>query len=257
MKVKDITSALEAFAPLSIQEGWDNSGLLIGSPEDEVRGVLVGFDCTPDLIDEAVACGCDMVVTHHPLIFKGLKRIQGGDPVSDAVIRAVKADVAVYAAHTTADKVIAGVSGAMARRLGLRDIALMEDEGGFGLGAVGTLPEPMTGEEAVAYVKDKFGLKMVRVSKPVDRVEKVAVCGGSGASEIDAARATGAQLYISGDISYHHFFTPEGFMVMDIGHFESEVDIVEILSKVIREKFPTFAIRISGNLGRSNPVRYC
>ena len=256
MKVKDITSALEAFAPLSIQEGWDNSGLLIGSPEDEVRGVLVGFDCTPDLIDEAVACGCDMVVTHHPLIFKGLKRIQGGDPVSDAVIRAVKADVAVYAAHTTADKVIAGVSGAMARRLGLRDIALMEDEGGFGLGAVGTLPEPMTGEEAVAYVKDKFGLKMVRVSKPVDRVEKVAVCGGSGASEIDAARATGAQLYISGDISYHHFFTPEGFMVMDIGHFESEVDIVEILSKVIREKFPTFAIRISGNLGRSNPVRY-
>ena len=256
MKVKDITAALEAFAPLSIQEGWDNSGLLIGSPEDEVRGVLVGFDCTPELIDEAVAFGCDMVVTHHPLIFKGLKRIQGGDPVSDAVIRAVKADVAVYAAHTTADKVIAGVSGAMARRLGLRDIALMEDEGGFGLGAVGTLPEPMTGEEAVAYVKDKFGLKMVRVSKPVDRVEKVAVCGGSGASEIDAARATGAQLYISGDISYHHFFTPEGFMVMDIGHFESEVDIVEILSKVIREKFPTFAIRISGNLGRSNPVRY-
>ena len=257
MKVKDITAALEAFAPLSIQEGWDNSGLLIGSPEDEVRGVLVGFDCTPELIDEAVACGCDMVVTHHPLIFKGLKRIQGGDPVSDAVIRAVKADVAVYAAHTTADKVIAGVSGAMARRLGLRDIALMEDEGGFGLGAVGTLPEPMTGEEAVAYVKDKFGLKMVRVSKPVDRVEKVAVCGGSGASEIDAARATGAQLYISGDISYHHFFTPEGFMVMDIGHFESEVDIVDILSKVIREKFPTFAVRISGNLGRSNPVRYC
>ena len=256
MKVKDITAALEAFAPLSIQEGWDNSGLLIGSPEDEVRGVLVGFDCTPELIDEAVACGCDMVVTHHPLIFKGLKRIQGGDPVSDAVIRAVKADVAVYAAHTTADKVIAGVSGAMARRLGLRDIALMEDEGGFGLGAVGTLPEPMTGEEAVAYVKEKFGLKVVRTSKPVARVEKVAVCGGSGASEIDAARATGAELYISGDISYHHFFTPEGFMVMDIGHFESEVDIVEILSKVIREKFPTFAVRISGNLGRSNPVRY-
>ena len=256
MKVKDITAALEAFAPLSIQEGWDNSGLLIGSPEDEVRGVLVGFDCTPELIDEAVACGCDMVVTHHPLIFKGLKRIQGGDPVSDAVIRAVKADVAVYAAHTTADKVIAGVSGAMARRLGLRDIALMEDEGGFGLGAVGTLPEPMTGEEAVAYVKEKFGLKVVRTSKPVARVEKVAVCGGSGASEIDAARATGAELYISGDISYHHFFTPEGFMVMDIGHFESEVDIVDILSKVIREKFPTFAVRISGNLGRSNPVRY-
>ncbi len=256
MRVGDIIAAIEQFAPLSIQEGWDNSGLSIGSPEDEVHGVLVGFDCTAELIDEAVAAGCNMVVTHHPLIFKGLKRIQGGDPVSDAVIRAVRTGVAVYAAHTTADKVIAGVSGAMARRLELQDITLMEDEGGFGLGAVGTLPRPMTGEEAIAYVKDKFGLSTVRVSRPVDRVERVAMCGGSGASEIEAARASGAQLYISGDISYHHFFTPDGFMVMDIGHFESEVDIVGILFKVISEKFPTFAVRISDNLGRSNPVRY-
>jgi putative NIF3 family GTP cyclohydrolase 1 type 2 len=164
--------------------------------------------------------------------------------------------VAVYAAHTTADKVIAGVSGAMARRLGLRDIAILEDEGGFGLGAVGTLPEPMSGEEAAAYVKEKFGLTVLRCSKPVDRIEKVAMCGGSGSSEIEAARAAGAQLYISADISYHHFFTPEGFMLMDIGHFESEVEIVDVLCKVISEKFPTFAVRKSGNLGRSNPVRY-
>ena len=158
MKVKDIISAIEAFAPLSIQEGWDNSGLCIGSPEDEVHGVLVGFDCTKELIDEAVATGCDMVVTHHPLIFKGVRRLCPGDPVSDAVISAVREGIAVYAAHTTADKVIAGVSGAMARRLGLSDIAVMEDEGGYGLGAVGTLPHPMAGEEAIAYVKEKFGL---------------------------------------------------------------------------------------------------
>ena len=256
MKVKDITAAIERFAPLSIQEGWDNSGLAVGSPEDEVHGVLVGFDCTKELIDEAVAEGCDLVVTHHPLIFHGIKKLCPGDPVSDTVIAAVRAGVAVYAAHTTADKVLAGVSGAMARRLELQDITLMEDEGGFGLGAVGTLLRPMTGEEAIAYVKEKFGLRTVRVSRPVDRVEKVAMCGGSGASEIDAARASGAQLYISGDISYHHFFTPADFMVMDIGHFESEVDIVGILFKVIREKFPTFAVRISDNLGRSNPVRY-
>ena len=114
----------------------------------------------------------------------------------------------------------------------------------------------MTGEEAIGYVKEKFGLQAVRASKPVARVERVAVCGGSGASEIDAARATGAQLYVSGDISYHRFFTPEGFMVLDIGHFESEVDIVDILCKVISENFPTFAVRKSECLGRSNPVRY-
>ena len=256
MRVGDVTAALERFAPLSIQEGWDNSGLCIGSPEDEVHGVLLGFDCTKELVEEAVEKGCDMVVTHHPLIFHGLKSIRGGDPVSDAVIAAVKNGVAVYAAHTTADKVIAGVSGAMARRLGLRDIAILEDEGGYGLGAVGTLPRPMTGEETAAFVKERFGLQVLRCSRPVERVERVAMVGGSGASEIGAARAAGAQLYISGDISYHHFFTPDGFMVMDIGHFESEVDIVEILSKVIRENFPTFAVRISDSLGRSNPVRY-
>ncbi len=256
MRVGDVTAALERFAPLSIQEGWDNSGLCIGSPEDEVHGVLLGFDCTKELVEEAVEKGCDMVVTHHPLIFHGLKSIRSGDPVSDAVIAAVKNGVAVYAAHTTADKVIAGVSGAMARRLGLRDIAILEDEGGYGLGAVGTLPRPMTGEEAAAYVKERFGLQVLRCSRPVERVERVAMVGGSGASEIGAARAAGAQLYISGDISYHHFFTPDGFMVMDIGHFESEVDIVEILSEVIRENFPTFAVRISDSLGRSNPVRY-
>ena len=256
MRVKDIAAAIEQFAPLSIQESWDNSGLCIGSPEQEVHGVLVGFDCTPALIEEAVEKGCDMVVTHHPLIFRGIKRIQEGDPVSDAVIRAVRHGVAVYAAHTTADKVMAGVSGAMARRLGLREVTLLEDEGGFGLGAVGLLERPMDGAEAIAFVKERFGLRVLRCSRPVDRIERVAVCGGSGASEIDAARAAGADLYISGDISYHYFFTPEGFMVMDIGHFESEVEIVTILSEVIREKFPTFAVRISDDLGRSNPVRY-
>ena len=256
MKVKDITDAIERFAPLSIQEGWDNSGLAVGSPEDAVHGVLVGFDCTKELIDEAVAEGCDLVVTHHPLIFHGIKKLCPGDPVSDAVIAAVRAGVAVYAAHTTADKVLAGVSGAMARRLGLEEITILEDEGGYGLGAVGTLPEPLSGEEAAALVKEKFGLQGLRASRPVGRIGRVAVCGGSGSSEIGAARAAGAQLYISADISYHHFFTPEGFMVMDIGHFESEVEIVDILSKVISENFPTFAVRKSGNLGRSNPVRY-
>ena len=107
MRVGDITAAIEQFAPLSIQESWDNSGLCIGSPEQEVHGVLVGFDCTPELIDEALSLGCDMVLTHHPLLFHGLKRIKGGDPVSDAVIKAVRGGVAVYAAHTTADKVMA------------------------------------------------------------------------------------------------------------------------------------------------------
>ena len=259
MRVADIVRAVEAFAPLGIQESWDNSGLVIGSPADEVHGVLVGFDCTPELVDEAVACGADMIVTHHPLIFRGLKRIDPEDPVGQAVVKAVRAGIAVYAAHTTADKVLEGVSGAMARRLGLRNIEVLVPEAdGHGLGAVGDLPEPLSAEEALALVKERFGLQVLRTSKPVDgKIARVAMCGGSGADLIDDARKAGAQLYLSGDISYHRFFTPAGFMVADIGHFEGEVEIVTILLNVLRKNFPNFAVRVSGRLGESNPVRYC
>ena len=259
MKVGDITAVLEAFAPLRIQESWDNSGLIIGSPEDEVHGVLVGFDCTRARIDEAVEKGCDMVVTHHPLIFKGVKRIDGNDPVGAAIMQAIRKGVAVYAAHTTADKVITGVSGAMARRLELTNVSIMvpEEDGTIGLGCIGDFPHPMTGKEALQYVQEKFGLKVIKSSRPLETpITRVAILGGSGGGEIAQAMSKGAQLYITADISYHNFFTPEGFMLMDVGHFESEVEIVDIFVAQIRKKFPTFASYKSSALDRSNPVHY-
>ena len=257
MKVRDIVAAIEEFAPLGIQEKWDNSGLCIGSPEDEVNSVLLGLDCTPELVDEAVACGADMIVTHHPLIFSGLKKISPEDLVGAAVIKAVKAGISIYAAHTSADKVIAGVSGAMAARLGLGNVTILDEDGdGTGLGVVGDLPEALTAAEAVKLVKERFSLKAMRASRPVEgKISRVAMCGGSGGSLIAAAQAAGAQLYISGDISYHNFFTKEGFMIMDIGHYESEIEIVDILFSLLRKKFPTFAVRITQNL-YSNPIFY-
>ena len=256
-KVKDVMAVIEEFAPLALQEKWDNSGLCIGSPEDKVSSVLLGLDCTPELVDEAIACGADMIVTHHPLIFSGLKKISAEDLVGEAVVKAIRAGISVYAAHTSADKVIAGVSGAMAARLGLKDVRILDEDGeGTGLGVVGNLPEPMTAQEALELVKERFALKVVKSSKPVGcKIERVAMCGGSGGSLIGAARAAGAQLYISGDISYHNFFTPEGFMIMDIGHYESEIEIVDILFSLIKKNFPTFAVRITQNM-QSNPIYY-
>ena len=256
-KVKDVMDVIEGFAPLSLQEGWDNSGLCIGSPDDEVTSILLALDCTPELIDEAVECGADMIVTHHPLIFSGLKKISSDDLVGRAVIKAIKNGISIYAAHTNADKVLSGVSGAMARRLGMENVSILADEGdGTGLGVVGTLPQPLTSRQALELVKERFGLKVVKSSKPVEGpVTKVAMCGGSGASLIKAAQKAGAQLYISGDISYHNFFTQNDFMIMDIGHYESEIDIVEILFSLIKKNFPTFAVRITQNIN-SNPIYY-
>ena len=257
MKVRDIIQIIESFAPLSIQEKWDNSGLCIGSQDAEVTSVLIGLDCTPELVDEAIECGADMIVTHHPLIFSGLKKINSEDPVGETVVKAIRAGIAVYAAHTNADKVIEGVSGAMAARLSLTDVEVLDEDGeGTGLGAVGNLPEPMDASEVIAYVKERFGLKMMKTSRPLtEKINRVALCGGAGGSLIGAALRSGAQLYISGDISYHNFFTPKGFMLMDIGHYESEKGIVDILFSLIKKNFPTFAVRITQNIN-SNPIYY-
>ena len=257
LKVKDVTKIIEEFAPLSIQEKWDNSGLCVGSPEAPVSSVLFGLDCTPELVDEAIECGADMIVTHHPLIFSGLKKISPDDMIGEAVFKAIKAGISIYAAHTNADKVLAGVSGAMAAKLGLKNVEILSDEGeGTGLGVVGEFPEALTAEQALELVKERFGLRMVKTSKPVEgKITKVAMCGGSGGSLIGAAKASGAQLYLSGDISYHNFFTPEGFMLMDIGHYESEIEIVDILFSLVKKNFPTFAVRITQNI-HSNPIYY-
>jgi dinuclear metal center YbgI/SA1388 family protein len=257
MKVRDVIKVIEDFAPLGLQEKWDNSGLCIGSPEAEVSSVLLGLDCTEALVDEAIACGADMIITHHPLIFSGLKKISPEDQVGAAVIKAISNGISVYAAHTSADKVIAGVSGAMAARLGLVEVEILDEDGeGTGLGVVGNLPEPVSAEKAVALVKDRFSLKAMRTSRPVEgKISRIAMCGGSGGSLIAAAMASGAQLYISGDISYHNFFTKEGFMIMDIGHYESEIEIVDILFSLLRKNFPTFAVRITQNI-YSNPIFY-
>ena len=256
-KVKDVIKVIEDFAPLSIQEGWDNSGLCIGSSDAPVSSVLFGLDCTPELVDEAIECGADMIVTHHPLIFSGLKKISPDNPVGEAVIKAIRAGISIYAAHTSADKVIAGVSGAMAARLGLVNVSILDEDGdGTGLGVVGDLPETLTANEAVELVKERFSLKMLRASRPIDgKISRVAMCGGSGGSLIGAAKKSGAQLYLSGDISYHNFFTGEDFMIMDIGHYESEIEIVDILFSLIKKNFPTFAVRITQNI-YSNPIFY-
>ena len=255
MRVKEVAGVLEEFAPLHVQESWDNSGLSVGSPEAEVSGIMLGLDCTPQLVDEAVAAGCNLIVTHHPLLFGRISRICPEDHVGLAIMKAIRAGVAVYSAHTSADKVQGGVSWAMAERLGLQDIRILGGEE-TGLGVIGNFPRTLQWEETAALVKKAFGLKTLRCSRPSGPVRTVAMCGGSGSSLIDAAREAGAQLYLCGDISYHHFFTPEGFTIMDIGHFESEVDIVGVLFALLRKKFPNFVIHISENLYNSNPVFY-
>lgn len=254
---KEIIEAIEEFAPLSNQEGWDNSGLQVGDPEILVDSALVGLDPTYELICEARDKGIKLVITHHPLIFKGIKRITGDDPTGRCIIEAIRNGIVIYSTHTASDKVLEGVSGAAAKMLGLQDLSVLEcdKDPEVGLGVVGNLPYPMKDEEFIKYVKQCLDVKNVRTSRPVGKkISRVAFCGGSGGSLIGSAIQAGADAYISGDIKYHDFFTGDALLIVDPGHFETEAQIMKVFVEVVKKKFPNFAVLIGEQI--HNPVYY-
>lgn len=256
MRASEVAAVIEQTAPLSFQESWDNSGFCIGSPSQEVHSALLGLDCTPALVDEAVKCGADMIITHHPLIFGGVKKISPDNNTGLAITEAIKHGIVVYSSHTNMDKVMGGVSYQMAVRLGLKNVEILEKgENGEGLGVTGFLEEDMAPDDFVIFVKKAFSLEALRCTRlPEGKISKVALCGGAGKSVIPSAIASGADAYITGDIPYHDFFTDGKMMIMDIGHFESEIDIVKTIYNILKEKIPTFAVRITKL--NNNPVYY-
>ena len=257
MRAADIFSLIEEFAPGDIQESWDNSGLSIGDPDMEVDSVLLALDCTPEVIDEAISTGAGMVITHHPLIFKGIKRISTDTTLERMVTKIIKNDLIVYSAHTNIDKVISGVSGIMARKLHLVNIRILQQDncGDYGLGVIGNLEAPLGFSQILKIVKESFNLDVVKCSKPLDiPIQRVALCGGSGSSLAEMAKGCGAQLLITADVSYHNFFCENNFMIMDIGHYESEIGVLELIKDILTKKISTFAVRIAKK--NINPIHY-
>lgn len=255
MKVSDIISALETVAPLSLQEDYDNCGLLVGDPDMECTGALLTVDVTPGIVREAIDNGLNLIVAHHPLIFRGLKRLGGSTLVEQSVIMAVKADIAIYACHTCLDNAPGGVSFRMASMLGLDEVSALDPDSGSG--AVGTLAQSMSAKELVDVVKTTFGSPVARCSGyPMDeRITRVAMCGGSGAFLIGKALDAGAQAFITSDTKYHDFVDYAGrILIIDIGHHESENCTKDIFYHVIKEKFPIFAVRYAKS--DINPIKY-
>lgn len=260
MKVGDIVDAIETVAPPSLQEGWDNTGLLVGRREAECRGVMLCVDVTPDIIHEALEAGCDMIVSHHPLIFKGLKRLNGDGRVERSVELAVKRGVAIYCCHTSIDNAPGGVSWVMAKRLGADRCEVLSPrtggDGSTGLGVVGCFGEPLAAIDFVERVKCSFRSPVARCSRcPEGGITRVAMCGGSGSEFIADAVAAGAQAYVTSDTRYHDFVDyGEKIFIVDIGHFESEECTKEIFYQIITEKFPNFAVCYS--VIETNPISY-
>ena len=259
MKIKEIAAVIEQLAPLGWQESYDNSGLVVGRMEQEVQKALIAVDVTDEVLDEAEREGCDLVITHHPLIFHPLKRFNGEGYVQRLVERAIRSGVALYACHTNLDSAPHGMSWHLASELGIGNLQLLEPrpanpETGFGV--VGELPEPLLLEEYLGRIKEQLGIGAIRHSAPATEVVKrVAVCTGSGASLMEEARRAGCDLYLTADLKYNDFMTPDGaFTVADIGHFESEYCAIRILFDVLSKKLLTFAVRKSEY--SRNPIHY-
>ncbi|MDE6183551.1 MAG: Nif3-like dinuclear metal center hexameric protein [Rikenellaceae bacterium] len=258
VKVSDIISALDSFAPFSLQESYDNCGLQVGDPSMLSSGVLLAVDLTEEVLDESIDCGLNTIVVHHPPIFRGVKSLVSTDPLARMLVRAIKHDVAIIAAHTNVDKAYGGVSYIMGQKLGLthmRPLACQGDDG-FGLGVVGSLAGSLPVADFLGNVRRLLGCRCLRHTVPVcSEVHTVALCGGSGASLTGDAIKAGADVYVSADFKYHDFFDAAGVVTLvDAGHFETERYVVEIFYDVLTKKFTNFAVRQTS--AYTNPVIY-
>ena len=265
MKIREITDAIEQYAPLRLQEEWDNAGIQVGDPEAEITGILLCTDATEAVVAEAIDRGFNLVISHHPLIFHGLKKIMGRTPVERAVALAIKHDITIYSAHTNMDSAKQGVSFRMADKIGMTNVAFLDDKrvepygetdcSAAGCGVIGDI-EPMPARELLKRVKEAFEVGAVRYSGDGDRmVSRVALCGGAGGFLLDKAVEAGAQLYVTADMRYHDFLdNSQRIVVADIGHYESEHFTKEIFLEIIQKKSPTFAVAFAKN--ETNQVNY-
>ncbi len=362
-KIQDITNHLETFAATMYQEEYDNAGLIVGNPRDEVSGILISLDSTEDIVEEAIQKKCNLVVAHHPIVFKGLKKLNGKNYVERTVLKAIKNDIALYAIHTNLDNMKMGVNAKIAEKLSLKEVEILapkkqklmklttfvplanskevltalgivgagqigeykncsfrtEGIGSFqptekanpyigqaniqeeviehrievvfpihleqkimnalrkahpyqeiayylhllenenpeiGSGAIGILPEKMDGKDFLIYLKEKMQLQTIRHTPLLNnRIEKVALCGGSGSFLLNKAIQKKADVYISADFKYHEFFdADQKIVIADIGHYESEVFTKELIADFLIQRFED--LQILKSTINTNPIQY-
>ena len=251
MKIKEVLSALERFAPLPLQESWDNAGLQVGLTETEVSGALLCLDVNERIIDEAILKGCNLIVSHHPLLFRGLKTISDLTDVQRTVRKAIQNNIAVISMHTNMDNAPGGVNFRMAEKLGMKEVRFLMENGN---GTMGALEEPMAADDFVLKVKKVFGVECAMCNELLRRpVQKVAICGGAGDFLLDEAVKAGADAFITGEMHYHIWHGHEQqVQIAVLGHYESEQYTRDILRRVIEAAAPNLSVYDTEV--RTNPI---
>ena len=232
MLLREIINSIESVAPRSAQEEWDNSGMQVGDTERDITSVLLTTDITETVVSEAITRDCQLIISHHPLLFHGLKQVCGQTPQARIVEMAIKNNIAIYSAHTNLDSVEGGINTKLAEKLGLTDIRLLTESG---LGAIGQLTKPMNYLDFIEHIRDILESTYVRYTRPVkDQIQTVALCGGSGAEFIETAIEQGADVYLTADVKYHEFQDADGRIgLIDIDHWISERHARDIFAGIL------------------------
>lgn len=233
LQVKDLLTILNELASFDLAESWDNVGLLVGNPETEIFGVMVGLDPTMALLEEAVSAKVNTVVTHHPLIFHPLTALRTDQVTGKLIKKALDHQLTVIGCHTNLDVVPGGVNDVFAESLGLVNLGpITGDTPGVGFGRIGNFPEAITAEAFLEKLSRALDVQTLRIAGPLpEKIKTVAVCGGSGSDLAEQACKLGAHVYVSGEIKHSiaRWAEASGFCIIDAGHFATENLVVPAL----------------------------
>ncbi len=259
MKIQKFINSINEWAPKAYAEDFDNVGLIVGNPNEKLKGVLISLDTTEEVLNEAIKKKCNLIVSFHPIIFSGLKKITTSSYVEKIVLKAIENKLSIYAIHTSLDNHSQGVNYVISKRLKLKSSKILipkKDNNMIGMGRIGDLVKPLNEQKFLNFVKTQMNTKLIRHSKLLNKkIKKVAVLGGSGAFAIKNSIEKKADAYITSDLKYHNFFEANNqILLIDMGHFESEQFTKNLIHESLIKKFPNFAIILSSTV--TNPVNY-
>lgn len=268
LKVKDIDRIMEEHAPARFKESYDNVGLMIGDKEAKVTSVLVALDCTLEVIEEAKNKGCNLILTHHPLLFRKPSNITMDTLLGRKILEIIKSNINVYSSHTNLDSVKGGINDIIMELLGFSNYSTIElsdrrgdNDNSTGIGRIATLSEPIILAEMCDRIKKYLNIPFLRYSgEDSSKIRKIAVINGSGQDYFNAAKRLGADCIITGDTTYHYVsdFNEEGVSIIDAGHFATEWPAMKVIAKWLKNSLENkgFKNSVFESEFSKNPYKY-
>lgn len=262
MKIKEFVKIMEEIAPLNYKESYDNVGLMVGDASGEVKRILVALDCTKDVIKEAEAIGAEIILSHHPLLFRKPSSITEDTLQGEKIRALIKKDIALYSSHTNWDSVEGGINEEFAKILGFKESTIIERSPlspKAGIGRVIEFEDKISISDFIGVLKEKFELDYLRYSGSSDKkISRVALINGSGQDFFELAYRMGVDAVVTGDTTYHYVsdYTEMGMSIIDIGHFSSEWILLKSLASRLSERPDFCGVEIVLSKSCVNPYKF-